>query len=197
LVRLGPRRLLERRRPLGHDAYRGLTHRSRSGPVIARALFAFALLMSTASLARAQITYIGSLEGHAYYRNHPQLTLTHSRAAAAALGQQLGATAYVACVTTAAEQKFLACATGGGFFWLGLVRDVNPQLPRNQFRWVWDSGEPYAYDDTFWCDGEPSDQFGSEDAGWIGWGAGGCWNDVGPWAGPGTQASIIEVVPAP
>jgi len=174
---------------------------SRARRVAGRAAIAIGLafaLSLCAPRAEAQITYIGSFEGHDYYANRTQLTFSNARLGATALGQQLGATAYLASVTSPQEQQFLACATGGGYFWLGLIRNGNPPTPRDRYRWVWDSGEPYVYDQTFWCPGEPSDQNGVEDAGLFGWGAGGCWNDIGPWvAGSQVTSSLIEVVPAP
>lgn len=99
-------------------------------------------------------------------------------------GQYPGQPAYLACITSAAEDAFLSATFSIGG-WVGGYQPPGSGEPAADWRWV--SGEPWSY--TNWQPGEPNDN-GTED--WLLWAPSG-WNDqlyV-------TSNFIVERVPEP
>lgn len=110
--------------------------------------------------------------GCSEYRLIRSSTLWDDARVAAEAYSQPGQPAYLACVTSAAEDAFLASVypyPANGSPWIGGFQP--PGTPEPNDGWQWVSGEPWSY--TNWIPGEPNDQ-GVED--WLHWSSIG-WND--------------------
>lgn len=80
----------------------------------------------------------------------------------------LGMHGYLATITSAAENTFIASHTGAFDFWIGLTdseayggsESKNKPHPQTD-GWVWVTGEPVSY--VHWNPGEPNDETSNED----------------------------------
>lgn len=106
-----------------------------------------------------------------------------------------GLQGYLATVTSAEENEFIANLANGQLAWLGGSDNDNPVND-----WTWrngpENGQAFTY--TNWWTGEPNDCCGGENYVHINWGSLGFWNDHG---GPGNAYQIngyvVEYSPVP
>lgn len=134
--------------------------------------------------------------GHWYLFVETGLTAPQAFAAAAAT-TWMGMPGYLATITSAAENDFVASLafTQAGMqqAWLGGSDDG---APVNQ--WTWrvgpEAGQAFTY--TNWGSGEPNNCCGGENYLAINWGGRGLWNDYGPPAFAGASLGyVIEYSP--
>ncbi|HCA46999.1 MAG TPA: hypothetical protein DEP45_06410 [Armatimonadetes bacterium] len=153
-----------------------------------------ALVVLCAGIARAEdvIWTTWSVEdggnGHEYAVLMTRDYWTNQKTKAEALG------GYLASITSAEEQAHvhgLVQAAGGGgyyaYYCIGLFQDPTGAEPGQGWGWV--SGEPLGY--TNWGAGEPNDQFGSEDYGYITTSSGG-WNDGKDGGATSNRGAVVE-----
>ncbi len=105
-------------------------------------------------------TYIGTFNGHMYFRSTSNFTWANANAIANAAGGHL------ATLTSAAESAALASA---GTSWIGLSDEAT------EGTWTWVTGEPFAY--ANWAAGEPNNS-GNQDYGVVNF-VGNNWDDNG------------------
>ncbi len=142
---------------------------------------AAAILVGAPVAALAQQTFLGSYQGHDYWRLESSLLIGEARAGATSLGGTL------VTINDAAEQTWLRTTAGTSWFWIGL----SDELLEGDFRW--DSGDPVTY--TSWAPGEPNNgPNGNEDWVWMNWNSAGQWNDVNVQS---RTRAIVEIVPEP
>jgi hypothetical protein len=116
---------------------------------------------------------------HAYLLTPAVGSARQARQAAAAAG------GYLASITSAEEQAFLA-ARFNGRLWIGLSDEAQEGV------FAWDSGEPVDY--VHFCGGEPNDRLGVEDFVEFGLFAEKCWNDMRDAGDPfQPRQGIIEI----
>jgi hypothetical protein len=142
---------------------------------------ASALLLS-APVQAAPVQYAPN--GHWYEFINTQVNWSQAFAAANA-STYLGLQGYLATITGAGENAFVANAVAnGGLAWLG-GSDAGAAVND----WTWrngpESGQAFTY--TNWATGEPNNCCGGEDFVHINWGPGGTWNDHG---GPGNPGQL-------
>jgi hypothetical protein len=149
--------------------------------VAAIACVAATTLLSTAAHS-APIQYAAN--GHWYEFISTPVNWTQAFAAANA-STFLGLQGYLATITTAGENAFVATnVANGGLAWLG-GSDAGAAVNA----WTWrngpEAGQAFTY--TNWDAGEPNNCCGGEDYVHINWGPGGTWNDHG---GPGNPGQV-------
>jgi hypothetical protein len=107
-------------------------------------------------------TFIGTYNGHTYFRSNSTYSWEAANAAAVAAGGHL------VSINNAAENSWILSNTPAGMYWLGLR--FSPSL--NQFKWT--NGQPVSY--TNWGFGQPgfidgdyvfSMEVGAFDLGWF------------------------------
>lgn len=114
------------------------------------------------------LTYLGSFNGHTYFRTNTQMTWTNAKSAATAAGGRL------AVINVSAEQAFLASVSAGNSFWIGAFQNhASPAYTEPAGGWEWVDGAPFSY--TNWATSEPNNG-GSEDN--VIMNANGKWNDA-------------------
>lgn len=113
---------------------------------------------------------------------------------AAAATSWMGMTGYLATVTSAGENDFVANLAGGNLAWLGGSDDGNPVNS-----WTWrtgpEAGQPFGY--TNWNSGEPNDCCGGENYLHTNWLGLGMWNDHGGPGNPGQANGYLIEYSAP
>lgn len=125
---------------------------------------------SCAPASIAGYTFIGTYNGHTYFRSNASVTWTAANAAANSLG------AHLVTFSNAAEEAYFGSF---GQHWIGLTDENTEGI------WQWVNGEPLIY--TNWNSGEPNN-VGNEDYCVINW-SGNTWND---WTATSVAPFIIE-----
>ncbi len=117
--------------------------------------FATALLVAMQSANAVPVQWAGN--GH-YYEvvASSEITWMNAYQSATAL-THLGQSGYLATVTSAPEQAFVASLLGGGFqYWIGGYQAAG--APGPNANWNWDTVEPWGY--TNWASQQPDDNGG-------------------------------------
>ncbi|HPH92701.1 MAG TPA: HYR domain-containing protein, partial [Ferruginibacter sp.] len=117
-------------------------------------------------------TYIGTYNGHTYFRSNSSSLWPVANSNAQALG------AHLVTISSAGENTFLA---GLGYHWGGMTDEAV------EGTWAWVTGEPVVY--TSWNPGEPNNS-GNQDYQVLNW-SGTNWDDQGTTTGT-SLPSIIE-----
>jgi PEP-CTERM motif/Lectin C-type domain len=137
---------------------------------------ALALCMACASALAAPVQWAGNGHWYEYFDANTFATDAFTAASASSFNGMKG---YLATVTSAAENVFIANVANGNLAWLGGSDDG-----RAVNDWTWrtgpEAGQAFTY--TNWGGGEPNDCCGGENYLHINWGGFGLWNDHG---GPG------------
>lgn len=136
-----------------------------------------ALCMSTGLYSQNCLdgySFLGVYNGHHYYLSDYPVNPS------AAYGEAAAAGAYLASITSAGENAWLA-ARVPAYITIGLSDAAS------EGNFVWDSGEPLSYSN--WWPGEPNN-VGNEDYTVINFNQTGRWNDVPDWT---SQRFIIEL----
>jgi hypothetical protein len=155
-----------------------------------RFTLAVALLLAASPVAAsAQTQWAGN--GHYYQFVNTSVDWKGAFAAANA-SSYLGMQGYLATITSAGENAFIAALAGKGA-WLGGSDDVA------EGTWTWrngpEAGQAFTY--TNWEPGEPNNS-GNEDYLQINWWLPGGWNDAsGPAIGYVIEYSGVSSVPEP
>jgi hypothetical protein len=153
------------------------------GVAAAGVLVAGLALAPAASAAPIQWNAGAGANGH-YYEFIATNVSAQDAFAAAAASTYLGLNGYLATVTSAEENSFVATLAGGSLAWLG-GSDSGAGIND----WTWrngpEAGQTFTY--TNWGGGEPNNCCGGEDFLHINWAGLGLWNDHG---GPGNQNHI-------
>ncbi|MCO4098666.1 MAG: PEP-CTERM sorting domain-containing protein [Gemmatimonas sp.] len=147
-----------------------------------RFTLAVALLLAASPVAAsAQTQWAGN--GHYYQFVNTNVDWNGAFAAANA-SSYLGMQGYLATITSAGENAFIA-ALAGNVAWLGGSDDVI------EGTWTWrngpEAGQAFTY--TNWEFGEPNNTHGGEDYLQINWSVTGGWNDHG---GPGHGSNQVN-----
>lgn len=161
----------------------------------ARAAF-LAGVLAAAGAASAQVSFIGTFNGHDYYRQDTRMSWTDARAFANAFNP---GNSYLVSINDIAEQAFLNSVIGhvqnvGPVMWIGLSAEDNPGGGIGAFN-TWESGEPVTY--TNWAGDaqftNPARIYTS-----FNWNVDGVWSNLGNNGEPfNDKPFIIEVVPTP
>jgi hypothetical protein len=150
---------------------------------------------ATAGVA-APVQWTVASGGNDHWYEYIQTPLVWSEARTAALAStHLGLGGYLATVTSAEENRFIANTFNGALAWLG-GSDAGSE---GDWRWMDGPEAGQAFTFTAWEPGEPNDVGGGEDYLQINWASFSGWNDHG---GPGIgvdQANgyVIEYGPTP
>lgn len=154
-----------------------------------RSLTAAALLLcaSAAQAVPIQWTTGAGANGHWYQFVTTPVTWTTARSAALA-SSWLGQPGYLATITSAEENGFVASVVAGGMVaWLGGLDEWNANNDKSdegKWKWMdgpeagqmfWNDGVKQMYSN--WNPGEPNNCCGGEDYLQINWGTLGGWND--------------------
>ncbi len=149
---------------------------------LAVALAAVAATTAQADPVQWQVSNGGN--GHYYLYVADAVTWEQALAAAAATSWQ-GMQGYLATVTGAGEDSFVAGASvaNGSLAWIAASDDGA------EGSWTWragpENGQALSYFN--WAPGEPNNCCGGENYVHLNWGAGGSWNDHG---GPGNPGQV-------
>ena len=135
--------------------------------------FAASLLASPMGAAPVQWTVASGGNDHWY--EYVDVNTDWDSAAALAAGMtHLGASGYLATITSAAEQLFLN-TINSHIAWLG----GSDRASEGNWEWVTEPGGSVALSYTNWSGGEPNNCCGGENY-LVGWWFGDTWNDLRP-----------------